>query len=304
VTPDLIYINQYFDTPFARLLGWRFHRPFVCHLRLSPPDHFCGQFRWGIRGATRFIAISNNTRDQYIAHGLPVERIDMVHNGIDVRDWVTRVPSAEVRRRLGVAPDTFLILYVGRLHPLKRVELLIDAMGTLPQPSDLVIVGKQLSDGSPRRYDEELKERARAAGVAARCHFVGHVSPVADLYTAADVTVLPSTSGEAFGRVVIESMACQTPVVAANGGGMPEILTAEFAQYLFPSGDTSALVGRLSALRDWRSRDPTLGERCRAHVEGEFAIDRTIAGVERVLERAVGEWRSGPEVTIPAWRIH
>jgi glycosyltransferase involved in cell wall biosynthesis len=303
-TPDLIYINQYFDSPFARLLGWRFHRPLVCHLRLPPPDRFCGQFRWGIGGGARFIAISNSTRDSYIARGLPADRVDMVHNGINVREWRARLPSAEVRRRLGVAPDTFLIVYAGRLHPIKNLELLIDAFGALPQPADLVIAGRQLPDGSTRRYDEELKERARAAGLAARCHFVGHVSPVAELYCAGDVTVLPSTWGEAFGRAVIESMACRTPAVASNSGGIPEILTGEFTRYLFPYGDASSLAARLSTLSDWRSRDPTLGERCRAHVEHEFSIERTVRGVERVLERAVAEWRTGAPVEIPSWRIH
>ena len=122
-----------------------------------------------------------------------------------------------------------------------------------------MIAGRQLPDGSTRRYDEELKERARAAGVTARCHFVGHVSPIAELYGAADVTVLPSMWGEAFGRAVIESMACRTPVVASNSGGIPEILTGEFARYLFPYGDADALMAQLLALRDWKSRDPTLG---------------------------------------------
>jgi glycosyltransferase involved in cell wall biosynthesis len=228
----------------------------------------------------------------------------MIHNGIDVREWRARLADGEVRRRLGVASGTFLIVYSGRLHPGKNVELLIDAFSRLPQPADLVIAGKQLPDGSTRRYDEELKECARAAGVAARCHFVGHVTPIAELYAAADVTVLPSLSGEAFGRSVIESMACRTPAVASNCGGIPEILTGEFAQYLFTPGDVDGLATRLSGMRDWRRRDLNLGERCRAHVEREFSIDRTVRGVESVLERAVAEWRTGASLAVPAWRLH
>ena len=61
-----------------------------------------------------------------------------------------------------------------KLHPGKNVELLIDAFSALPQPADLVIAGMQLPDGSTRRYDDELKERARATGVAARCSHRGH----------------------------------------------------------------------------------------------------------------------------------
>jgi glycosyltransferase involved in cell wall biosynthesis len=302
-TPDVIYINQYLDSPFARLLGWRFYRPFVCHLRLPPPDRFCGQYRWGIRGASRFIAISASTRYSYLGRGLPSDRLDMVHNGIDVRSWRSGVPLEEVRRRLGVARDTFLVVFAGRLHPTKNVELLIDALATLPQPADLVIAGRHLPDGSGRAYGDEVKQYVMRAGIERHCHFVGHVARMAELYAAADVTVLPSAN-EAFGRVVIESMACRTPVVASNAGGIPEILTGDFARWLFQPGNLGELTARLMALRGWRARDPELGDRCRAHVEAEFAIDRTVLGIERVLQRAVDEWGNRAAVSIPAWKVH
>src|SRR5439155_19659663 len=85
--PDLVYANQYQDSLFARALAMRFNRPFVCHVRLSPPDRFCGQYRWGMRGAIRLIAISHAMRDEYVASGFFGDRVDVVHNGIDVADW-------------------------------------------------------------------------------------------------------------------------------------------------------------------------------------------------------------------------
>ena len=67
--------------------------------------------------------------------------------------------------------------------------------------------------------------------------------------------MLPSVS-ETFGRMLVESMACGTPAVASAAGGMPEVLTGEFARYLFPVRDAGALSNRLDMLRDWRRRDP------------------------------------------------
>lgn len=303
-TPDVIYLNQYFDTPFARLLGWRFRRPVVCHLRLAPPDRFSGQFRWGMRAVSRFIAISQYTRDEYIARGIPPGRIGVVYNGIDVREYAPLVARDEGRRRLGVDPRSYVIVYAGRLHHQKSIEVAIDAVAELAEPADLVIAGRPLADGSTQPYEAELRARARARGVAARCHFLGHVSPIAELYAAADVTVLPPVGREAFGRVVIESMACRTPAVASRSGGIPEILSGEFGDHLFAPGDSRDLARRLSALRDWRVRDPQLGERCRSHVEREFGVRRSVEGVERTLDRALGEWRSAALLDAPAWRIH
>jgi glycosyltransferase involved in cell wall biosynthesis len=284
--PDLVYANQYMDSPFARLVAWRFGRPLVCHLRLSPPSRFCAQYRWGLRGVSRFIANSRRTREEYVASGYPRELIDVVYNGLDLRRWKAVEPAATVRQRLGVSAESFLIAYAGRLHPVKALEVAIDALAALSGPADLVIAGREHEDGSGRAYEAELRERAAARGVASRCHFVGQVATPADLYAAADVTVLPSVS-ETFGRMLVESMACGTPAVASAAGGMPEVLTGEFARHLFPAGDARQLSNRLEMLRDWRRRDAGLGARCRAHVERHFNLATTIEGVEAVFEGVV-----------------
>ena len=88
-------------------------------------------------------------------------------------------------------------------------------------------------------------------------------------------------------------MLLQKPVIASNVGGIPEILTGEFGQYLFPARDHRALAERLNALSGWTGRDPGLAARCREHVERHFNIAKTIDGVETSLERTVAEWRGG-----------
>jgi glycosyltransferase involved in cell wall biosynthesis len=294
--PDVIYANQYLDSLFARLLSWRFRRPFVCHVRLPPPDVFCGQYRWGMSGAVRLIAISTRTRDDYAARGFRRDRIDVVHNGIDTQAWRPSTATSIVRRRLGIDAAAYLVMYAGRLHPGKGIDVLIDAFASLSEPAYLVVAGQEYEDGSGGRYEVELRERARARRIADRCQFAGHIESAADLFGAADVTVLPSVISEGFGRIVIESMACGTPVIASRVGGIPESLTGEFEDFLFEPGDVAGLAARLAAARDWRRRDPELGRRCRLHVEQRFGIARTIAGVEAALQAAVDEWNAGAAV--------
>jgi glycosyltransferase involved in cell wall biosynthesis len=289
--PDVIYANQYLDSFFGRLIAWRFRRPFVCHVRLTPPDVFCGQYAWGMAGPSRLIAISAQTRADYVERGFRADRIDVVHNGIAAREWQRRIPRRETLARLGVDAEALLVVFAGRLHPSKGIEVLIDAVARLPGDVHLLLAGREINDGRRQPYEPVLRKAAAALG--RRCHFVGHYPDMAELFHAADVTVLPSVVSEAFGRIVIESMACGTPVVASRVGGIPEILTGEFERYLCPPGDAHALAECLSSLRGWRDHDPDLGARCRAHVERRFDIEQTVGGVEASLARTIAEWRAG-----------
>lgn len=294
--PDVIYLNQYFDTPFGRLLSWRFDRPVVCHLRLTPPDVLCSQYRWGLRGVSRFIANSEETRRGYVAAGLPADRIDTVYNGIEVDDWTSGIPRAEARARLHVSPDSMLVAFVGRLDPSKGIEIAIECLRHLPSDTHLILVGPHLTNASGRDYEAELKALAFAAGVADRVRFAGHMSNVLLVYAAADLLVLPSRA-EAFGRVVIEAMAAGLPVVASRVGGLPEILTGEFASHLVPAGDAVALANRIKAFRGWQARDPELGARGRRHVQQRFTLANSVAGVEKSLRKTVDRWRRHPALT-------
>jgi glycosyltransferase involved in cell wall biosynthesis len=92
---------------------------------------------------------------------------------------------------------------------------------------------------------------------------------------------------EPFGRVLVEGMACGRPAVGSAVGGIPEILTGEHAAGVVPSQDPAALAAALGRLGGWQARDPGLAARCRAHVERSFTLDRTVEGLEAVLERAV-----------------
>ena len=124
-------------------------------------------------------------------------------------------------------------------------------------------------------------------GVEKLVDFLGHVANPISLFQASDVTVLPSLWSEPFGRTVIESMACGTPVVASRVGGIPEILTGEFQKGLFEPGNERSLADAVGRLMNWRDEDTQLGERCREHVVANFNVDKTISGVESVFLKVV-----------------
>jgi glycosyltransferase involved in cell wall biosynthesis len=244
------------------------------------------------------IATSRQTRDDYVSRGFRTDRIDVVYNGIDLREWQANGDPARTRERFGVPVGAFLLAFAGRLHPGKGVDVLLDAMQRLPERVHLVIAGQHHEDGSRRDYKAELVMHAGQRAVSERVRFVGHLADPRDLFAAADLTILPSVISEAFGRTVIESMACGTPAVASRVGGIPEILAGNWASMLVPPGDGAALAQRIMTLMDWRSRDPELAARCRAHVEQRFDVRGMVNGVEASLARAIDDWTAG--LAVPA----
>jgi glycosyltransferase involved in cell wall biosynthesis len=303
--PDVVYANQYLDSPLAGVVARLNRAPFVCHLRLPPPERLCGQYRFGMRQASRMIAISAQTRRDWIDAGLDAARIDIVPNGIDVTRYGRRGDPMATRARLGLPADRPIVTYAGRLHPYKGIETLLEAfeLAVLEAPMHLVIAGRAAAlDG--RDYAAELRALADRLGIGPMITWIEHQGDMPALLSASDVTVVPSLWSEPFGRVVIESMACETPVVASRIGGVPEILDGEFDGWLATPGDAADLASRIRRLAGWRDSDPGLGRRARAHVADRFTVDRMVEGVERVLHATVPDRPGRPAPRVAAPRSH
>jgi glycosyltransferase involved in cell wall biosynthesis len=299
----VIYANQYIDSLFAAATRRFLGAPFVCHLRLPPPDAWCTQFRIGMSQAQHLIATSEQTRREWLASGFVGSPISVVPNGIDPSRYRRRDSRDALRRQLGVTPGRLLITYAGRLHPAKGVEVLIEAAAQLARQRaiHLVVAGRpgalQTPDGGPRDYPRELRAVAERVGIASAVTWIDHYRDVAALFSATDVAAVPSVWSEPFGRVAIESMACETPVVASRTGGIPEILTGEFADWMCEPGRAEALADRIACVADRHSADPGLGLRARAHVVRHFPIERTVDGIDRLLTSVA---RSGEPVAAAA----
>jgi glycosyltransferase involved in cell wall biosynthesis len=162
-----------------------------------------------------------------------------LRNGVDL-ELFKPVDREAARRRLGLSGH--VILSVGNLVALKGHELTIDALAAL-EDSTLLIAG-----GGPLR--DALQARAVSLGVGDRVRLLGEVAHglLAELYSAADAFVLMSER-EGWANVLLEAMACGTPVLATNVGGNAEIVASPAAGMLLRERSTAALVGAVNALR-------------------------------------------------------
>lgn len=300
--PDVVYIQKYHNSFFGALIARIKNVPLVCHLHAFPPkESFNRQWSFGLSNITRCIAVSKATRKAYIRAGFAPETIEVVYNGISLDMFAMGGDRPATRQALDISQDAFVVLYAGRLDPPKNIEMLIRAFAELKLTSPhayLMIVGgpvnhETLADGE--RYLESLKRLCRQLGITDAA-FLGKRQDLPALYRAADVTVLPSLLPDTFGRTLAESMACGTPSIGLRYGGIPEVISDEFAKFQFEVGDVAGLVRILQSLDGWQETDPTLGQRCRRYAEKRFNAERAAAEVEHVLAEAVqlGAKRLGP----------
>lgn len=186
-------------------------------------------------------------------YGAHPERIYVVPPGVD-HELFRRGDKASARRRLGLGSEKVL-LFVGRLQPLKAADTAIHAFAELvkrldlsPDGATLLVVGGP-SGRAGAREPERLRGIASQAGVAASVRFVSAMpqNDLPDFYRAADAIIVPSRA-ESFGLVALEAQACGLPVVASRVGGLKEIVREGETGFLVDPEDVSAFADRCERL--------------------------------------------------------
>ncbi len=178
--------------------------------------------RWTLQQAAGIIAVCRSLKDAMASLGISPEKIVVIGNGVDARRFEP-LERRDARNRLGLPEDAQIVVSVGSLIPRKGYQFLVPAIGEIaPRHSKLrlCIIG----EGS---FRAELEHLSHEAGVQDRISFVG-TRPNEELslwYSAADVSCLVS-SREGWPNVLLESMACGTPVVATGVWGVPEVIVS------------------------------------------------------------------------------
>ncbi|MEO3826847.1 D-inositol-3-phosphate glycosyltransferase [Actinomadura sp. B10D3] len=204
--------------------------------------------------------------------------------------------TGPARRRLGLPRDAYVLLFVGRIQPLKAPHVLLRAVARMLDDDPelrrkLVVAVVGGPSGSGRCRPEGLQSLAAALGISDVMRFEppSPQDELADWYRAADVTVVPSHS-ESFGLVAVESQACGTPVVASRVGGLCTAVADGESGVLIPGHDPADYAAVLRRLHDRPGLHARLARGAVRHADG-FGWDAT---VDRLLDVYTGA------MTIPA----
>lgn len=267
---DLIDAHYYYpDGAAAAILARKLGKPFVVtargtDLNLIPQYAYPRRLiRDTASQAGASIGVCRALMDSLAALGADPAKLHVFRNGVDLQRFVPEARE-EARARLDFGPGVQL-LSVGHLIERKGHHLAIEALAELPD-ARLHIVGS-----GPKRA--ALERLAATRGVTARVNFIGQVAQeeLKWWYSAADVLLLCS-SREGWANVLLESMACGTPVVATNIWGTPEVVSVPAAGRLMRERSAAALAAAvLELLADYPAREDT-----RRHAE-RFSWDQTTA---------------------------
>jgi D-inositol-3-phosphate glycosyltransferase len=249
--------------------------------------------------ADRLIASTVEEADELIRlYGADPAAVRVIAPGVDL-DRFTPGPVEVARRRLGLPETSHVLLYVGRIQPLKAPDVLLRAAAALPRdigPVEIVVLGAP--SGSGLATPTWLSGLAEHLDIAGRVRFVPPVdrSTVADYYRAADLTVVPSYN-ESFGLVALESQACGTPVVAAAVGGLPTAVADGVSGVLVDGHDPEQWAKVLGDLLRMPQARAELSAGARTHARC-FSWQRTTDGLLATYREAIDELAAGAQAAI------
>ena len=269
----------YPDGVAAVMAGRHFNKPVVITARGTDinliPQHRLPRrmIQWAASHAAGMITVCNALKDEMVGLGIDGKRITPLRNGVDLQLFQ---PGDRTALRATLGLSAFTLLSVGHLITRKGHEIPIQALPALPEIR-LLIAGS-----GPER--KNLEALAAELGVSERVTFLGAISQSAltNYYCAADALVLAS-SREGWANVLLESMACGTPVIASNVWGTPEVVASAEAGVLMPSRTAHGLVAAVTELR----RHYPSHEATRRYAE-RFSWDDTTRGQIRLFEKVIG----------------
>lgn len=216
-----------------------------------------------VRFADAIVAATPLDREQMISYyGAPEGRIHIIPPGVNLdrfRPIAREAARGHVGSPCNPCEEAHMLLYVGRMDPLKGVDDLLRALPYVAQDlpagwpcqTCLALIGgdAESSDESLRREMARLEQLKHELGLSSLATFLGRrdQDELPYYYSAADVCIVPSHY-ESFGMVALESLACGTPVVASRVGGLTYIIEDGVNGFLVPTGDSLALAHRIAQL--------------------------------------------------------
>lgn len=197
---------------------------------------------------------------------MPRSRLRLIHGGVDVDSIALALPAS--RQELGIPDGDPLLLWVGRLDPIKGLDVLVEAAVRINKklPVRLAIVG----DGT---YRDELRHIVARSGIADRIHMLGARSDVPRLLKAADVFVFPSRT-EGLPNSLLEAMAAALPIITTDAPGCRDLIDHESTGLLVPVDQADTLAVAIVRVLEDRELGLRLGRTAAQRVARNFPLEK------------------------------
>lgn len=243
---------------------------------------FAPVVRMGILESDAVIAVSSWLRAEMHRRFDLDNACHVIHNFVDPEEYrPLRRPRCS--RRTLAEPGEKIVMHVSNFRPVKRVADVVGVFARIVRevPAVLVMVG----DGPDRDQAERM---AHELGVHEHVRFLGLQEDVATLLDLADLFLFPSEY-ESFGLAALEAMACETPVVCSDSGGLPEVVEDGVTGILCPMGDVEAMAQQSIAILRDEKRALAMGHAARLRATTLFGPDQAVRAHEELYESLLAQ---------------
>ena len=243
--------------------------------------------RWCARWCRRLITLTEHCKQDHLDFGIaPIEKFVTIHSGVDFAPFLAaRGKREETRRSLDISEGTVVIGTVGRLVPIKGQCYLLEAFARLRDVMDLPLLLMLVGDGE---LHDQLTAQAKALGIENNTRFLGLRKDVPELLTAMDVFALPSLN-EGMGRVLVEAMALELPIVASRVGGIPDVVIEGETGLLVESANPAELASALKRLVESPEEARRLARAGRAHAVPGFGVESMVDQISALYRELLAE---------------
>jgi glycosyltransferase involved in cell wall biosynthesis len=292
---DIIHIHEY--TTYQNIVVHHYAKklgiPYVLQAHGSLPkigrqtrkwfyDAFFG-FRL-MKDSAKVIALSEVEVGQYESAGVPAKKIALIPNGLNLSEYVDLPSPGSFKKKLGLDKNQRILLYLGRIHEIKGVDILVRAFATIVHKLDsvkLVIVGPD--DG----YLAKVQALIKSLRIENKVLILGPLYGVAKLevYVDADVYILPSRY-EIFPMTILEAYACGKPVIASNVGRANELVIEGDTGLLFESENAKELANKIFSLMNDIEKAQEMGLKGKQYVSDTFSIEKIARALENLYRVA------------------
>ena len=295
---DIIHIHEYttYQNIVVHKLAEKYNVPYVLQTHGSLPRISKRFKKWLydvafgykiLKNASRVIALNRFEAEQYRLMGVPLEKIAIIPNGIDLSEYADLPTKGCFKRKFGIPEEKKVILYLGRIHRIKGLDILLRAYAYLVKEMDfrgavLVVAGPD--DG----YLNGARALACRLGVSGSVLFTGPLygRDKREAYVDSEVYILPSRY-ETFPMSLLEAYACGKPVITSNVGGLKDLVIDGETGLIFEAGNFKQLSENISQIlnNEWKSEE--MGCAGRSFIEENFKMEKVVSKLEKVYEEII-----------------
>ena len=279
---QIAYLNNDPGCNLAAALGAKLAGiPFLLHARGFSADTRGN--RWVLSNMGHCIAVSNAVKAQLLELGLHADKCTVVPEGLDLKVFSPRAPSATYFTQLNIDAASPIITLVGGLIDWKGQDILLDACPMIIERfpnATILLVGSAY--GKDRNFADLISRRAAAPDLNGNVRLLGSRSDIADILSISSVVLHTSTRPEPFGRTFLEGMAMGKPVIASNEGGPSEVITHEVDGLLIEPRNPRALASAVIRVLSDPSSSGRMGTNAALKARS-YSIENHVAGIQGVL---------------------